>query len=205
MSDYDPADDSRKSYDVCIAAMGEKLRSFRREQIGGVSVRIFNPPDDAVTVYGVRKNENSPFVYVGSTSQPLKERLRAHIVSATRHNSWLPFHDWLRNNRDGFDVRVFEVTTLADRERCERSWIKAHKATLLNLTDGGPGMSGHKFAGSAHARRIAGAIADGASFPCQRCGANFYRKASAIRRGQNKFCSRLCSNLRRTEVGNVAP
>ena len=34
MSDYDPADDSRKSYDVCIAAMGEKLRSFRREQIG---------------------------------------------------------------------------------------------------------------------------------------------------------------------------
>lgn len=33
--DYDPLDDARKSYDVCIAAMGEKLRSFRRED--GVS------------------------------------------------------------------------------------------------------------------------------------------------------------------------
>ena len=31
---YDPLDNARKSYDVCIAAMGEKLRSFRREIIG---------------------------------------------------------------------------------------------------------------------------------------------------------------------------
>ena len=31
---YDPLDNARKSYDVCIAAMGEKLRSFRREKIG---------------------------------------------------------------------------------------------------------------------------------------------------------------------------
>lgn len=31
---YDPDDDARKSYDVAIAAMREKLLSFRREQIG---------------------------------------------------------------------------------------------------------------------------------------------------------------------------
>lgn len=40
MSGYDPADDSRKSYDVCIAAMGEKLRSFRREQIGDATLYL---------------------------------------------------------------------------------------------------------------------------------------------------------------------
>ena len=38
--DYDAADDSRKSYDVCIAAMGEKLRSFRREQIGDATLYL---------------------------------------------------------------------------------------------------------------------------------------------------------------------
>lgn len=40
MSGYDAADDSRKSYDVCIAAMGEKLRSFRREQIGDATLYL---------------------------------------------------------------------------------------------------------------------------------------------------------------------
>lgn len=53
---YDPADDSRKSYDVAIAAMGEKLRSFRREQIGDATLYLGDcrevlpllPPVDAV-------------------------------------------------------------------------------------------------------------------------------------------------------------
>jgi DNA modification methylase len=41
MSDaYDAADDLRKSYDVCIAAMGEKLRSFRREHIGDATLYL---------------------------------------------------------------------------------------------------------------------------------------------------------------------
>lgn len=38
MLDYDPADDSRKSYDVCIDAMREKFESFRREQIGDTTL-----------------------------------------------------------------------------------------------------------------------------------------------------------------------
>jgi len=38
MSEYDPADDMRKSYDVAIAAMREKLLSFRREQIGDATL-----------------------------------------------------------------------------------------------------------------------------------------------------------------------
>lgn len=35
---YDPLDDLRKSYDVCISAMREKLMSFRREQIGDATL-----------------------------------------------------------------------------------------------------------------------------------------------------------------------
>jgi DNA modification methylase len=34
VSEYDPHDDARKSYTVAIEAMGEKLKSFRREAIG---------------------------------------------------------------------------------------------------------------------------------------------------------------------------
>lgn len=37
---YDAADDSRKSYDVAIAAMREKLTSFRREQIGDATLYL---------------------------------------------------------------------------------------------------------------------------------------------------------------------
>ena len=40
MSEYDARDDLKKSYDVCIAAMGEKLRSFRREQIGDATLYL---------------------------------------------------------------------------------------------------------------------------------------------------------------------
>ena len=38
LDDYDAADDSRKSYDVAIAALREKLMSFRRETIGDATL-----------------------------------------------------------------------------------------------------------------------------------------------------------------------
>jgi len=38
LDDYDAADDSRKSYDVAIAALREKLLSFRREIIGDATL-----------------------------------------------------------------------------------------------------------------------------------------------------------------------
>ena len=78
MSDYDPADDLRKSYDVCIAAMGEKLRSFRREQIGDatlylgdcreilpllpkVDAVVTDPPYSAATAKGARTRNDDEF------------------------------------------------------------------------------------------------------------------------------------------------
>lgn len=38
--DYDGADDSRKSYDLAISTMREKLESFRREQIGDCTLYL---------------------------------------------------------------------------------------------------------------------------------------------------------------------
>jgi site-specific DNA-methyltransferase (adenine-specific)/modification methylase len=38
--DYDPADNSRKSYDLAIQTMREKLNSFRREQIGDCTLYL---------------------------------------------------------------------------------------------------------------------------------------------------------------------
>jgi DNA modification methylase len=40
MRDYNPADDARKGYDVAIAALGDKLRSFRREIIGDCTLYL---------------------------------------------------------------------------------------------------------------------------------------------------------------------
>lgn len=37
---YDPADDARKSYNVAIEAMGDELRSFRREVIGDCTLYL---------------------------------------------------------------------------------------------------------------------------------------------------------------------
>lgn len=40
VSEYDPHDDARKGYTVAIEAMGEKLRSFRRETIGDCTLYL---------------------------------------------------------------------------------------------------------------------------------------------------------------------
>ena len=41
-------------------------------------------------------------------------------------------------------------------------------------------------------KKISEALKTGASFNCLVCGGEFWRKKSAIAKGQNKFCSKLC-------------
>lgn len=88
MSDYDPADDSRKSYDVCIAAMGEKLRSFRREQIGDATLYLGDcrellpllPKVDAVVTdppYGI----GFPYLSYDDTRDNLRMLIRSLFAS----------------------------------------------------------------------------------------------------------------------------
>lgn len=164
----------------------------RIEQIGdccGVPV-TFVGDRAVVTIYGIRGARDGPLVYVGSTAQLLKDRIRAHVL-AGKNGSDLPVHKWMREHQSGFVVEVLEHTDASRREDRERFWVFSNSG-LLNLTDGGRGMSGHKFAGSEHADRIAKALRSGRVFDCLQCGDSFWRKPRDIRMGNNKFCSRGC-------------
>lgn len=141
-----------------------------------------------VTVYAI---EAASVVYVGSTIQPIANRIRAHISDA-KSGSDLPIHVWMRNNEFRFSVKHLETVPEASRVAAEKRWLKEFDGELLNVTDGGPGMSGHKFSGTEHAKRIASAIRTGATFSCLRCGSEFWRKRRDILKGHNKFCSRDC-------------
>jgi hypothetical protein len=198
---YDAADNSAKSYALAIEECRKKLESEPPIDCAGARVKIINEPK-RVLIYGIRKNWQCAFVYIGSTSRSMRDRIRAHVGEA-KSGSDLPFHVWVLENFDGFEAVVLEQVDERDRVSRERHWVVIHKNTLLNVTDGGPGMSGHKFAGSAHAKRIGEAGKTGGHFHCERCGERFWRRRNAILKGQNKFCSRVCSNARHKEVSHV--
>ncbi len=94
------------------------------------------------------------------------------------------------------DVIILE--TLAPNEdwaASERRWIalyRANGARLLNRTDGGEGLAGHKFAGTEHARKIAEAMRKGRTFACEQCSTEFWRKPHEIKSGDCRFCSKQC-------------
>jgi len=163
----------------------------RIETIGDRTVSFF---DDAavVIIYAIAPINEAP-VYVGSTSQLLRHRVRAHLLDAKK-GSGLPLHQWMRARRE-FGVTVLERTTAELRHERERFWVGQFD-NLLNVTDGGPGMSGHRFAGSEHAARIAAKIKTGVTRECRTCGGQFYRKLSQSVKGNDLFCSRACSNRR---------
>jgi hypothetical protein len=133
--------------------------------------------------------------YIGKTTQHLHERHKAHIRDAKR-GSRRPVAYWMRKQlADGrrLAIRLIEFAGANWAER-ERHWIAAHRSPrLLNLTSGGEGLAGHTFSPE-HRAKIAAALRTGQTFNCV-CGSEFYRKASHIAKGQNKFCSRVCANI----------
>lgn len=163
----------------------------RVEVIGDCTVSFFDD-ETVVSVYAIGLVGGPP-VYVGSTSQVLRHRIRAHAQDAKR-GSRLPLHEWMRENTT-FAVRVLERTTAPLRHVREQFWISQY-APALNVTDGGPGLSGHRFAGTEHAARIAAKIKTGVDRKCETCGKPFYRKLSQATKGNDLYCSRLCSNRR---------
>jgi len=137
--------------------------------------------------------------YIGKTVQYLHERHKAHIRDARRGRRLL-VHYWLRKQIAAsrrLAIRLIEyVPPGADWASRERHWIetlRANGADLLNLTAGGEGLAGHCFTPE-HRGKIAAAIRTGEFRACLRCGAESWRKASEIKRGHGKFCSRQCAN-----------
>jgi hypothetical protein len=166
----------------------------RIETIGDFRIFYYR---ERIVFYALCPRGTATAVYIGSTSQPLRRRIEAHVRDA-RKGSALPVHAWMRAHAS-FDVRVLGYSDSAIRCEVEQKLVDEHKPPL-NVTDGGPGLSGHKFAGTDHARRINAALRSGAHFDCRRCGTRFWRKRSEIVKGNNLYCSRVCSNTRHKEA-----
>jgi DNA modification methylase len=101
VSDYDPAENARKSYDVAIDAMREKLASFRCERVGDATLFLGDcreilpllPKVDAVVTdppYGLGdwnergSNKGRPFSDVSNETQEWDQPLTADDVAALR-------------------------------------------------------------------------------------------------------------------------
>lgn len=155
-----------------------------------------------VTIYAlcqpIDKWRTGEVRYVGKTVGTPWHRVRAHAYAAKRGTPRLPVLRWLRKQIDAgnpYHIRHLErVPPGVDWAERERFWIAKYRADgvrLLNLTEGGDGLAGHRHT-QAHKDKIAAANRTGASLPCMTCGALFWRKLTEIEAGNAKFCSRPC-------------
>jgi len=150
-----------------------------------------------VRIYAFFDPETEAVRYVGKTTRYLGQRIADHVRSAKRGKR-LPISMWLRGQLmrgNGICTKLLEnVPSGVDWQERERFWIKHFRssgANLLNLTDGGEGLHGHKFS-QTHKDRIAVALRTGSNFKCEQCGNNFWRKPCAIAKGDCRFCSKPC-------------
>jgi hypothetical protein len=162
--------------------------------------RVTKGDDRPVSIYALCEAGTGVVRYVGKTVDKPNRRLIYHIQQAKRPGS-RPISRWLRKRLE--DGRRPTVTTLEvvppgeDWAGREKHWISHYRSTgaprqMLNLTDGGEGISGHKFAGTEHAKKIGETQRRGSYFACETCGAKFFRKPKEIRKGDCRFCSRSC-------------
>lgn len=154
---------------------------------------------DATRIYALCEFPSMVPRYVGKTVRPLFRRMASHMQVANR-NPRLPVARWLaKAKREGRQVCIKWLETVPpgdDWQARERFWIAKHRtdgAALLNLTEGGEGLAGHRFT-EVHRQRIAASVRTGAVFSCLACGGEFYRKRNQIDKGQNKYCCRACAN-----------
>ena len=128
--------------------------------------------------------------YVGKTTRTLDARFKQHRTASRSGN--LPVNRWFRKHE--VTIELLETVSAGDNwaER-ERYWIKL-LPNLLNLTDGGEGLSGHVFTVE-HRQKIADALRTGSTFNCETCGSEFWRKRRDINKGDCRFCSRACYAL----------
>lgn len=170
---------------------------MRKEVIGAATLPV-------VAIYALCDPDWTPR-YVGKTTQYLHERHKAHIRDAKRGGK-RPVSYWIRKRIAGGDplcIRLLEYVQPGGNWASRESfWIDKHRQSgrLLNLTNGGEGLSGHRFS-EEHRQRIAAALRTGRHFECEVCGSRFWRKQHAIKNGENRFCSRRCSNSRHKGPG----
>lgn len=134
--------------------------------------------------------------YIGKTVQRIGQRHKAHIRDA-RRGVTRPVGYWLRKKLERGErlaIKLLEwVEPGQDWQERERHWIAKYRegGRLLNLTDGGEGLHGHRFTPE-HRAKIAQALRTGKSFQCETCQSEFWRKQRDIAKGHCRFCSRAC-------------
>lgn len=163
---------------------------MRTETIGKATPRV-------TAIYALCEYPSWRPRYIGKTVQYLHERHKAHIRDANR-GSKRPVNYWMRKqiaNGQRLAIKLIEyVGPNADWAARERYWIakyRVEQSDLLNLTDGGEGLSGHRFSHE-HKAKIAAALRTGAHFECEICAVQFWRKRKDIVKGDCRFCSRAC-------------
>lgn len=129
--------------------------------------------------------------YVGSTVNPIGQRLRAHLRAA-EEGSDIAVHSWIRSVGSSFDVQCLEYVPASKRDEAEKRWIlRFGLENLLNMTNGGLGLSGYKPTEDRN-KKISDRLKKGAVFSCEECNSEFWRKPRDIKRGHTRFCSRAC-------------
>lgn len=137
--------------------------------------------------------------YVGKTQRRTSKRHKEHIAEALNGKPRLPVHRWVRSlyeRGQWLCLKHLEyVPAGADWAARERHWVmrlRAEGARLLNLTDGGEGLVGHKRS-AASVEAGAAKIRAGQWVSCAQCNTTqFYRKRKDIAKGNGRFCSRNC-------------
>ena len=155
---------------------------------------------DATLIYALCEYPSWIVRYVGKTTQHLHQRHKAHIRDAKR-GSKRPVHYWIRKqmrNKNRLAIWLLDIVPKdGDWAACEKLWIKKYRIdnskSLLNMTDGGEGLAGHKFT-KEHAEKIGDALRKGKTHLCDECGTGFHRKPNAAT-SKHLFCSKICYQM----------
>lgn len=177
---------------------------MREEIIGDCRKR----KDNSTAIYALCEDDGSPR-YVGKTDYYLHVRHKGHLRDADKAR--LPVHRWIRKRIESGSrsvIRLLEyVPAGGDWAAAERRWIAEYRergCNLLNLTNGGEGLSGLPRSAETRAA-ISKALKTGATFSCEMCGTEFWRKRNEINRGECRFCSRACYSSSLKGVSRPVP
>ena len=154
-----------------------------------------------VRIYALCEYPDTPR-YVGKTIRYMHERHKQHIANACgKRQSQLPVARWIRKqvagNKPLIIMLLENVAVGKEWQQRERYWIqklRADGADLLNLTDGGEGLPGHKFTPE-HKAKISSARKTGKQLSCEVCATSIWRSLSEIAKGDCRFCSKQCYAL----------
>ena len=151
------------------------------------------------SIYVLRDPRDGRVRYVGASAN-VGHRLSGHLYDALRKKtkSQRPVAVWIRSLHSlrlqpQLEV-VEQVAFGTETDASEKKWIRHYRDAgelLLNQTDGGKGLCGHSFT-DAHRQKIAAAISNRITKPCDQCLQPFSVKPSEIANGNRRFCSRAC-------------